>query len=193
MVSKWHLTQTRCVRPIVDWGKTNVETLNISATDGPDWLEKQADEPQIIVALETDVHGMLDWGKYWPRPAGVCQWTLSGSAYHPVLLEVVRRVVNHTEVVERAAVEESIPQALQVVEWTGPGAFSDAVFGYLLARYNVTWHRFRGIKRPVRVGEVMVLPITAFSPGGHADFEAGPPDDPQCDVHHFCERVRLVS
>lgn len=31
---------------------------------------------------------------------------------------------------------------------------------YLLARYNVTWHRFRALDHPLRIGEVMVLPIT---------------------------------
>jgi hypothetical protein len=33
----------------------------------------------------------------------------------------------------------------------------------------------------------MILPITAFSPGGEPDFGAESPDSPQVDVLHDCE------
>lgn len=75
---------------------------------------------------------------------------------------------------------------LSVINWTGPGVFTDAVMAYLLARYRVSWKDLRGLTRPTRIGEVLILPITAFSPGGHKDFGAGRAGSPQnALVHNF--------
>lgn len=73
---------------------------------------------------------------------------------------------------------------LSVINWTGPGVFTDAVMAYLLARYRVSWKDLRGITRPTRIGEVLILPITAFSPGGHKDFGAGRVGNPQNALVH---------
>ena len=70
------------------------------------------------------------------------------------------------------------------MEHTGPGLWSDSVFSYLLARYGITWHDLRALDHPMRIGEVLVLPITAFSPGGQPDFKAKGRDDEQADVVH---------
>ena len=73
---------------------------------------------------------------------------------------------------------------LDSMEHTGPGLWSDVIFSYLLARYAITWHDLRGLDHPMRIGEVLVLPITAFSPGGQPDFHAKGRDDEQADVVH---------
>lgn len=54
---------------------------------------------------------------------------------------------------------------LGIVNWTGPGVWTDAVLIYLKARYGVKWTDLRGLERPLRVGDVVVLPVTGFSPG----------------------------
>jgi alpha 1,6-mannosyltransferase len=58
---------------------------------------------------------------------------------------------------------------------------------YLLARYQVPWQHLRGRRTPLRIGEVMILPITAFSPNGEPDFGAETDKSPQCDLVHLCE------
>lgn len=73
---------------------------------------------------------------------------------------------------------------LPIMEHTGPGIWTDAVLSYLLVRYNVSWQELRGLDRPLRIGEVMILPITAFSPGGEPDFHAKGKDDIQASVVH---------
>ncbi|GFZ45636.1 hypothetical protein JCM24511_03364 [Saitozyma sp. JCM 24511] len=73
---------------------------------------------------------------------------------------------------------------MNVEEWTGSAMFTDAVMAFLRVRYNVTWHRLRGLDHPLRIGDVLILPITAFSSGGEPDFQAGDEDDPQADVVH---------
>lgn len=61
---------------------------------------------------------------------------------------------------------------LGVINWTGPSVFTDAVLSYLFARYGMTWRDLRGLERPLRVGDVLVLPVTGFSPGV-GNFRAG--------------------
>lgn len=222
-------TDTQPVAPIAEWGQEDVQWYNVNRTDGPNWHAKFADQDAaIVLGVDVDVHSDLDWQRIWPRPLGICQWALASAPAHPILLEVVRRVVRNTAYVRamreyeeskkaleaqeksfraaKARLEEEGRTALQidrplvqhdspkeedfdhlgVINWTGPGVFTDAVMAYLLARYRVSWKDLRGLTRPTRIGEVLILPITAFSPGGHKDFGAGLPGSPQnALVHHF--------
>ncbi|CAD6575672.1 MAG: membrane-bound alpha-1,6- mannosyltransferase Initiation-specific [Tremellales sp. Tagirdzhanova-0007] len=197
------------LRPIEQWGHTNPEYLDISATDGKSWRSLLTASPAVIVAIDVDVHSHPDWAKGWPRPLGICQWTISSAPSHPIFLDAVRRVVNSTRIVEAwenlraqniSRIEKARPpgwqyqvtqllsmrrsRAMNVMEWTGPGLFTDAVLAFLLTRYHVTWHRLRGLDHPLRVGDVMILPITAFSPGGEPDFRAETSESPQANVVH---------
>jgi alpha 1,6-mannosyltransferase len=54
---------------------------------------------------------------------------------------------------------------LGVINWTGPSVFTDSVLSYLLARYGMVWQDLKDLRRPLRVGDVLILPVTAFSPG----------------------------
>lgn len=55
---------------------------------------------------------------------------------------------------------ENRAERLRRMEHTGPGVWTDAVLAYLKARYNVSWHDLRGLQHPLRIGEVLILPIT---------------------------------
>lgn len=44
------------------------------------------------------------------------------------------------------------------MDHTGPGVFTDSVLAYLKARYRVEWHELRGLARPLRIGEIVILP-----------------------------------
>lgn len=165
----------------------------------------------MIVGVDIDVHERLDWFTSrdgWYQALGICQWALASAPGHPIMQEVTRRVVNNTRFIDdvhatkewqdkATAAEEwarltnttaQYPaEPLRVLEWTGPAVFTDSVLSYLAARYRVTWHQLRGLKRPLRIGEVLVLPITGFSPGGEKDFNAEGSDSPQCALVHNCE------
>ena len=146
------IQQTRPLRPIEHWGHVNTEYLDLTAVDGESWRSKQSTSPAVIVAIDVDVHSHPLWETGWPRPLGICQWTLSSAPYHPIFLDAVRRVVNATRVVEawedsRAGEIERITEeartgwaaevqelsklgrieAMSVMEWTGPGLFADSV------------------------------------------------------------------
>lgn len=54
---------------------------------------------------------------------------------------------------------------LSIMELTGPGVWTDAVINYFKVRYELDWTHFKDLEHPVRIGEIAVLPRTAFSPG----------------------------
>lgn len=102
----------------------------------------------MIIGIEADVHSHPQWHEQWPRPLGICQWTLGAAPSHPIFLDAARRVVNSTKVVrdweewraseiqnlrkvgrEAAAAELESKQrgdVMPVLDWTGPGLFTDA-------------------------------------------------------------------
>ncbi|GAA5826110.1 hypothetical protein JCM11251_007168 [Rhodosporidiobolus azoricus] len=155
-------TDVECLKPVESWGE------DVS------WNGKR---PKSYVSPS------LIW---WPRPLQISQWTVAAARGHPVLLDVVRRIV------EMALLPEEEPKS--VMERTGPGPFTDSLLSYVLAQYRKPWgslrglpsdgwrfrasvdapealkkqRRVRGGKEEERWGDLKVLSITGFSPGvGH--------------------------
>lgn len=119
----------------------SVEYLDISMTDGPDYLSTLSAFPSIVIGVEIDVPS-VDYEWYWPRPVQICQWTLSGAPFHPIYLDTIKRVVNATRTVEDSSIDweadgtgmnvtsgERVRKEdiVSVLEWTGPPVFSDSV------------------------------------------------------------------
>ncbi|GAA5842870.1 hypothetical protein JCM9279_004014 [Rhodotorula babjevae] len=123
------------------------------------------------------------------REAGVVQWTFGAAAGHPVLLDAVRRVLRHTERVatlegeeegegrdeerwKEDGVDEGALQfdpraARMVLEWSGPAVLTDAVARYLRTRHGASLpalaHALSRTPRPIRVGDVLLLPMQALN------------------------------
>jgi len=113
----------------MQWGRKHVQYYDLTRTDGEQWWWDVAAEPAVIVGVDIDVHERTDYAKYnWEQPLGICQWALSSAPNHPIMMEVVRRVVNNTEWVLNQAEETNDPKAaMKVLHWTGPAAFTNAV------------------------------------------------------------------
>jgi hypothetical protein len=82
-----------------------------------------------------------------------------------------------------------------VIEFTGPAVWTDIIFQYFNddryfdmegSKGVIDWQNFTGMEAPKRVGDVVILPITSFSPGvqqmGAKDY-----DDPMAFVKHDFE------
>lgn len=140
----------------------DVEFLDLSDTDGKHWKRTLSRHPSVVVSIDVNVHARMDWWQQWPRAVGICQWTLSGAPYHPIYVDAARRVVNSTRVVEawdnnRLLVIQQLKEerpdgweervadlrnlgkdhAMSVMEWTGPGLFSDAVLAWVHPPHDI--------------------------------------------------------
>lgn len=133
---------------------------------------------------------------------------MAAAPHHPIALQAVMRIAHQTSTAAawaRAQHDEGVeaPPILSepkdggpigITNWTGPGVWTDAVLAYLLHRYGVTWVELKSLRKPLRVGDVVVLPVTGFSPGvrqfGAGENEGGWGQaaltlDPQAMVWHL--------
>lgn len=156
-----------------------------------DWLPRELDQSTIglVVGIEADPD-RPDWHEWYSRRIQFCQWTIQAKPGHPVLRDMVAMVTEETLKMKKAGHLKSGSMDKTVVEFTGPAAWTDAVFRYLNnPNYfepgvrNVTYTDFTGQEVQKKIGDVVVLPITSFSPGvqqmGAKDY-----DDPMAFVKH---------
>ena len=123
----------------------------------------------------------------------IVQWTLGSAPHHPIFLDTLLGITRSTAaayewerdqhtshqpppaVAANPVVEKPSPPTLTsepseggpvgIMEWTGPGVWTDSVLRYLRIKYGVRWTDLRRLAKPLRVGEVVILPVTGFSPG----------------------------
>ncbi|KZT51458.1 glycosyltransferase family 32 protein, partial [Calocera cornea HHB12733] len=156
-------TDTVCLKPISRWGRFA--------------------EVGVIIGVEADVGTRPDWHQWWPRPLQIVQWTLAAPPHHPMMLDALRRVHAATAF---AASWLELGGPMSVMEWTGPGVFTDAALTYLTsatAPRDFSWPLLRGLDKPIRVADVTVLPVTGFSPNTGM-FGAGSSASEQAMVEH---------
>ncbi|EGP88958.1 unnamed protein product [Zymoseptoria tritici ST99CH_1A5] len=148
----------------------------------------------LVIGIEADPD-REDWHEWYSRRIQFCQWTIQSKPGHPVLLDIVAAITEETLRRKRAGEFSSrhMKKVMKdVVEFTGPALWTDIVFKFFnnpdyfdmsTSKGNITWRQFTGITQAKKVGDVVVLPITSFSPGvqqmGAMDI-----DDPMAFVHH---------
>lgn len=160
-----------------------------------EWIPEQVPRSAIglVIGIEADPD-RPDWKDWYSRRIQFCQWTIQSKPGHPVLRDVVARVTQETLKRKRQGLLAGVVDK-NVVEFTGPALWTDVIFEYFNdARFfdmdrspgEIDWQNFTGMERPKRVGDVVVLPITSFSPGvqqmGAKDY-----DDPMAFVKHDFE------
>ena len=83
----------------------------------------------------------------------------------------------------------------KIVDFTGPAIWTDTIMDYFnddrffdMSESDgaIDWHNFTGMEASKRVGDVVVLPITSFSPGVQ-QMGAKEADDPMAFVQHDFE------
>ncbi|KAI0385133.1 glycosyltransferase family 32 protein [Hypomontagnella monticulosa] len=159
-----------------------------------DWIPDSVPKESIglVIGIEADPD-RPDWKDWYSRRIQFCQWTIQAKPGHPVLRDIVARITKET--LKRKSENLFVSKEKSVVEFTGPAVWTDTIFDYFNdPRYfdmsnsqnNITYMNFTGIEAPKKVGDVIVLPITSFSPGvqqmGAKDY-----DDPMAFVKHDFE------
>lgn len=150
----------------------------------------------LVIGIEADPD-RPDWAQWYSRRIQFCQWTIQAKPGHPVLRAIVSHITSETLKQKHAGNLKSLLDK-SVVEFTGPAVWTDLVFSYFnddrffdmsASKGTIDWRNFTGMDAPKRVGDVIVLPITSFSPGveqmGAKDY-----DDPMAFVKHDFEGER---
>ncbi|PBP23495.1 glycosyltransferase sugar-binding region containing DXD domain-containing protein [Diplocarpon rosae] len=160
-----------------------------------EWLPDSVprDAVGLVVGIEADPD-REDWAQWYSRRIQFCQWTIQSKPGHPVLRNIVANITEETIKKQKLGALKEIHDD-KVIEYTGPGVWTDTIFDFFndkkyydmsASRENITWKEFAGITAPKRVGDVVVLPITSFSPGvqqmGAEDY-----DHPMAFVKHGFE------
>ena len=172
---------------------TDIDTTAIRSTT--DWIPEEVPRSSIglVVGIEADPD-REDWKDWYSRRIQLCQWTIQAKAGHPVLRDVVATITEDTLRMKKKGTLKAKKLEKSIVEFTGPAMWTDAIFNYLnnptyfkmTDGKNITWETFTGIEVAKKVGDVVVLPITSFSPGVQ-QMGAKEPDDPMAFVKHEFE------
>ncbi|KAF8468841.1 nucleotide-diphospho-sugar transferase [Kalaharituber pfeilii] len=170
----------------------DIDTVALKAAQ--EWLPDnfKPNTVGLVIGIEADPD-RPDWKKWYSRRIQFCQWTIQAKPGHPVLREIIANITEHTLEHKRAGKLKVAHD--KVVEFTGPAVWTDVIMDFFndpkyfettSTAEEVSWKNFTRIKNPKRIGDVVVLPITSFSPGiGHSG--AGDKNDPQAFVFHNFE------
>ncbi|WEW55944.1 alpha-1,6-mannosyltransferase Och1 [Emydomyces testavorans] len=153
----------------------------------------------LVIGIEADPD-REDWSHWYSRRIQFCQWTIQSKPGHPILRDVV---ANITEEALRMKEEGKLRRSKMdksIVEFTGPAVWTDAIFRYFNDRdyfdmatgtnlsKAIDYRYFTGIVAQKIVGDVVVLPITSFSPGVQ-QMGAQEPEHPLAFVKHEFQGV----
>lgn len=153
----------------------------------------------LVIGIEADPD-RPDWHDWYSRRIQFCQWTIQSKPGHPVLVDIVASITEET-LRRKKAGQLDKKHMKSVVEFTGPAIWTDAIFKFFnnpeyfdmsTSKGNITYHHFTGITQAKKVGDVVVLPITSFSPGV-GQMGAGDEDDPMAFVKHAFEGIHTAD
>lgn len=159
-----------------------------------DWIPSDvpSDSYGMVIGIEADPD-RPDWAEWYARRIQFCQWTIQSKPGHPILVDVVANITKET--LQRKADGKLTKDHKGIIEFTGPGLWTDSVFSFFndpsyfdmsTSKGNISYTHFTGMKQPKKVGDVIILPITSFSPGIKT-MNAGEEDDPMAFVKHQFE------
>ncbi|KAI5952634.1 OCH1 [Candida jiufengensis] len=133
----------------------------------------------LVVGIEADPD-RPDWAEWYARRIQFCQWTIQSKKGHPMLRELISRI---TELTLTREIKHQLTKTLgkdeggDIMNWTGPGIFTDFVFQYMnlilqstentvkkKTEQIIDWKLFSGMEQPIVIDDVLILPITSFSP-----------------------------
>lgn len=146
----------------------------------------------MVIGIEADPD-RPDWAEWYSRRIQFCQWTIQSKPGHPILRDIVANITEET--LKRKAEGRLSKTYKNIVDETGPALWTDLIFKFFndpeyfdmsTSKGNITWEHFTGMKTAKKVGDVVVLPITSFSPGVRT-MGAGEDDDPMAFVKHNFE------
>lgn len=161
----------------------------------PNWIPENVapSEVGLIVGIEADAQD-ASWKKVYARRLQFGNWVIQAKPGHPILRDIVAQITEETLKREAKGVLTLSKDNtnLDIMRWTGAGLWTDVIFtyfnDYVLSGIfiKVTWRDFVKLEVPKLVLDVLVLPITSFSPGIKS-MGAKEEDSPLAFVRHYFE------
>jgi alpha 1,6-mannosyltransferase len=145
-------TDTICLKPIDKWVP-------------PELRDKVA----VVVGIEFDRRDGVAWAdiNHWVQ---FCQWTIAAAPGHPVFRKMVERIIASLadlSAIHNTPIQDLKPKSFEVMNSTGPAAFTDVVFAQL-QEYNSSLTDTQDLSfmtEPTLFGDILVLPIDGFGMG----------------------------
>jgi alpha 1,6-mannosyltransferase len=178
---------------------SDIDTYAIKSAS--EWLPEQVarDTVGLVIGIEADPD-RPDWADWYSRRIQFCQWTIQSKPGHPALRDVIARITKEVLELKRAGKLAKFVSN-DVVGLTGPAVWTDTIMDYFndgrffdmsQSKGTIDYRNFTGMTASKRVGDVVVLPITSFSPGV-GQMGAGETDDPMAFVKHEFEGEFLIK
>jgi alpha 1,6-mannosyltransferase len=121
------------------------------------------------VGIEFDRRDGGPWADI-PHWLQFCQWTIAAAPGHPVFKKMVNRVLNSVEDLSinyGLPVNKLHPESFEVMNSTGPAAWTDIVFEQL-QEYNPKLKDTKDLSfmtEPTLIGDILIHPIDGFGMG----------------------------
>ncbi len=153
------------------------------------WVPEQYhDKANVVVGIEYD---KLDGNRWldWTLDLQFCTWAILAKPSHPLLRKAVDHGISQIRTLAQkqgVAVPDVKLSFHEVLDTTGPAAFTRSVFAYLgeMLKEEYTWHNLTGLTEAVLVADVLILPINAFG-SGQLHSKSGKPTDDDAFVQHL--------
>uniref|UniRef100_L2FM85 Alpha mannosyltransferase n=1 Tax=Colletotrichum fructicola (strain Nara gc5) TaxID=1213859 RepID=L2FM85_COLFN len=148
------------------------------------------DRVRLVVGIEFDRRAGNGWYDilHWVH---FCQWTIAAAPGHPVFRKMAQRILGALDglaATHEVPVNEVKPTSTEVMNSTGPAAWTETVFKQL-QEYDSELTDIKNlsyITEPKLVGDVLILPIDGFGMGQpHSNSTVGEPPKEALMKHLF--------
>lgn len=115
---------TQCLKPIKKWAPFQVEGAD------PDKMKTPIG---MTVGIEADAEIKM-WMTTQSRRIQFTQWVFQAKKGHPLLLELIARIIEETRrkmMMAHMTHREGFTDSQDVMDWTGPGIWTDTIFDYI--------------------------------------------------------------
>lgn len=148
---------------------SDIDTVAIRPIDA--WVPRRyRDRIRLVVGIEFDKRDGVNWADI-PHDLQFCQWTIAAAPGHPVFTRMVDRVLDSLDEMTAAhnntPLAEIVPGSFEVMNSTGPAAWTDVVFETLQG-YDPSLNETKDLSFMTSarvIGDVLVLPIDGFGMG----------------------------
>jgi len=147
---------------------TDTDTVALKPIDA--WIPAEfRDKAKVVVGIEFDRRDGGAWAdiNHWVQ---FCQWTIAAAPGHPMFMKMVERVIESLGDLSRehnTQVDRLKPSSFEVMNSTGPAAWTDVVFDQLkeFEPGLSDTKDLSGMTGPRLFGDVLVLAVNGFGMG----------------------------